>query len=82
MLRNIIKIATMTSALVLVSTGLQAKEWKFNNGLPEGRGESNQLETFAADVARLSNGSLTIDVFHGGSLNHKDNDKTALTFPI
>ena len=74
MLRNIIKIATMTSALVLVSTGLHAKEWKFNNGLPEGRGESKQLETFAADVARLSNGSLTIDVFHGGSLNLKDND--------
>ena len=74
MLRNIIKIATMTSVLVLVSTGLHAKEWKFNNGLPEGRGESKQLETFAADVARLSNGSLTIDVFHGGSLNLKDND--------
>ena len=74
MLKNIIKIATMTSALALVSTGLHAKEWKFNNGLPEGRGESKQLETFAADVARLSNGSLTIDVFHGGSLNLKDND--------
>ena len=74
MLKNIIKIATMTSALVLVSTGLHAKEWKFNNGLPEGRGESKQLENFAADVARLSNGSLTIDVFHGGSLNLKDND--------
>ena len=51
-----------------------AAEWKFNNGLPEGRGESKQLETFAADVAELSNGSLTIKVFHGGSLNLKDND--------
>ncbi len=49
-------------------------EWKFNNGLPEGRGESKQLETFAADVAELTGGSLTIDVFHGGSLNLKDND--------
>ncbi len=51
-----------------------AAEWKFNNGLPEGRGESKQLETFAADVAELSGGSLTVKVFHGGSLNLKDND--------
>lgn len=51
-----------------------AAEWKFNNGLPEGRGESRQLEIFAADVAELTGGSLTIDVFHGGSLNLKDND--------
>jgi len=42
--------------------------------LPEGRGESKQLETFAADVAELSGNSLTINVFHGGSLNLKDND--------
>jgi TRAP-type C4-dicarboxylate transport system substrate-binding protein len=42
--------------------------------LPEGRGESKQLETFAADVAELSGDSLTINVFHGGSLNLKDND--------
>lgn len=51
-----------------------AAEWKFNNGLPEGRGESKQLEIFAADVAELSGGSLTVKVFHGGSLNLKDND--------
>jgi TRAP-type C4-dicarboxylate transport system substrate-binding protein len=58
----------------LVAGAAGATEWKFNNGLPEGRGESAQLETFAADVAELSGGSLTIDVFHGGSLNLKDND--------
>lgn len=51
-----------------------AAEWKFNNGLPEGRGESEQLETFSDDVSDLTDGSLTIDVFHGGSLNLKDND--------
>ena len=56
------------------STVAQAAEWKFNNGLPEGRGESKQLETFAAEVADLSGGSLNIKVFHGGSLNLKDND--------
>ncbi|TCD15867.1 TRAP transporter substrate-binding protein DctP [Oricola cellulosilytica] len=51
-----------------------AEEWKFNNGLPESRGESQQLNTFADDVADLSDGSLNIKVFHGGSLNLKDND--------
>ncbi len=60
--------------LGLVAAAAEAAEWKFNNGLPEGRGESGQLETFAADVAELSGGSLTINVFHGGSLNLKDND--------
>jgi len=58
----------------LLAGAAHAAEWKFNNGLPEGRGESKQLEQFAADVADLSGGSLTIDVFHGGSLNLKDND--------
>lgn len=61
-------------AMGLVAGTGTAAEWKFNNGLPEGRGESAQLETFAADVAELTGGSLTIDVFHGGSLNLKDND--------
>lgn len=63
-----------TLAVVFASFGASAAEWKFNNGLPEGRGESKQLETFAKDVAELSGGSLTINVFHGGSLNLKDND--------
>ena len=61
-------------ALGIISTSAQSAEWKFNNGLPEGRGESKQLETFATDVADLTGGSLNIDVFHGGSLNLKDND--------
>jgi TRAP-type C4-dicarboxylate transport system substrate-binding protein len=67
---------TLSVALVVGAScgSTQAADWKFNNGLPEGRGESKQLETFAADVAELSGGSLNIDVFHGGSLNLKDND--------
>lgn len=60
--------------LSIITTSAYSAEWKFNNGLPEGRGESKQLETFAADVADLTGGSLKIDVFHGGSLNLKDND--------
>ena len=70
-----------TRVSLLVALGIciaaataQATDWKFNNGLPEGRGESKQLETFAAEVAELSGGSLNINVFHGGSLNLKDND--------
>ena len=67
---------SLSIALLACATigSAQAADWKFNNGLPEGRGESKQLETFAADVAELSDGSLNIDVFHGGSLNLKDND--------
>ena len=49
--------------LCIIATSAYSAEWKFNNGLPEGRGESKQLETFAADVADLTGGSLKIDVF-------------------
>ena len=63
------------AAGLAVLTGVAgADEWKFNNGLPEGRNESKQLETFAADVTELTGGSLAIDVFHGGSLNLKNED--------
>ncbi|MCY4460588.1 MAG: TRAP transporter substrate-binding protein DctP [Albidovulum sp.] len=54
--------------------GASAAEWKFNNGLPEGRNESKQLDAFAADVGELTDGSLAINVFHGGSLNLKNED--------
>ena len=72
---NIIRsLLSPAVGLGLLAAAAHAADWKFNNGLPEGRGESKQLEQFAADVAELSGGSLTIDVFHGGSLNLKDND--------
>ena len=60
--------------VAIVSGSAGAAEWKFNNGLPEGRNESKQLETFAADVAELTGGSLAVEVFHGGSLNLKNED--------
>jgi TRAP-type C4-dicarboxylate transport system substrate-binding protein len=62
------------AALALLAVGAQAQDWTFNNGLPEGRAESRQLDQFAADVAELTEGGLTIDVFHGGSLNLKNED--------
>ncbi len=72
---NFMRISLSAALCVGVAAGTAtAAEWKFNNGLPEGRGESKQLEQFATDVKELSGGSLSIDVFHGGSLNLKDND--------
>ncbi len=71
--RSLVFSATILGALI-ASNHVLAAEWKFNNGLPEGRNESKQLDQFAADVAELSEGSLNIKVFHGGSLNLKNND--------
>ena len=62
------------AALAVLAASAQAQDWTFNNGLPEGRAESQQLDQFAADVAELTEGELTIDVFHGGSLNLKNED--------
>lgn len=67
-------IAAAALGFGLIVDGASAAEWRFNNGLPEGRNESQQLETFASDVAELTDGSLTIEVFHGGSLNLKNED--------
>jgi len=65
---------TAVFALCITSGAANAAEWKFNNGLPEGRNESKELDQFAADVAEQSNGSLNIKVFHGGSLKLENND--------
>ena len=67
-------IASAVMTLGLTSANVSAADWKFNNGLPEGRGESKQLDQFAEEVAELTDGSLNIKVFHGGSLNLKNND--------
>lgn len=67
-------ICAASLGLALIAGTAGATDWKFNNGLPEGRGESKQLETFAQDVAEATGGSLNIDVFHGGSLNLKNED--------
>jgi len=67
-------VSTAVFALCITSGAANAAEWKFNNGLPEGRNESKELDQFAADVAEQSNGSLNIKVFHGGSLKLENND--------
>lgn len=74
MTRTLNRTLVAAVGLAVLAGGSAASEWKFNNGLPEGRNESKQLETFAADVAQLTDGSLSIDVFHGGSLNLKNED--------
>jgi len=72
LLRNCLSTAVIG---ICITSGLaNAAEWKFNNGLPEGRDESKQLDQFAADVEEHSNGSLSIKVFHGGSLKLENND--------
>ena len=74
-MRKFLSLLLPIACGVCLSIGTaHAANWKFNNGLPEGRGESKQLEKFAEEVSDLSNGSLNIKVFHGGSLNLKDND--------
>ena len=74
MTRTLHHLFFATVGLAVLAGTADSSEWKFNNGLPEGRNESKQLDTFAADVAELTGGSLAIDVFHGGSLNLKNED--------
>jgi len=47
---------------ILVTNFIYAAEfsWKFNNGLPETRNESKELDRFADDVKNATNGGLNI----------------------
>lgn len=74
MTKSCSKFAIAALTALCFSLTAQAAEWKFNNGLPEGRNESKQLDQFATEVAKLTDGSLNIKVYHGGSLNLKNND--------
>lgn len=69
-------LISILSFSVLISNHVFAAEfsWKFNNGLPETRNESKELDRFAADVKKATNGGLDIKVYHGGSLGLKNND--------
>ena len=74
MFKSLKLVLAATLGMGVAAGAAQAAEWKFNNGLPEGRNESKQLDMFAAEVTEATGGSLKIDVFHGGSLNLKNND--------
>jgi TRAP-type C4-dicarboxylate transport system substrate-binding protein len=74
MYRGILSVLVASATVSLLASNAYSAEWKFNNGLPEGRNESKQLDQFAADVAEMTDGDLRIDVFHGGSLNLKNED--------
>lgn len=69
-------LISILSFSVLITNYVFAAEfsWKFNNGLPETRNESKELDRFAADVKKATNGGLDIKVYHGGSLGLKNND--------
>jgi TRAP-type C4-dicarboxylate transport system substrate-binding protein len=73
--KYILLISILTFS-VLVTNYVFAAEfsWKFNNGLPETRNESKELDRFAADVKKATKGALDIKVYHGGSLGLKNND--------
>lgn len=68
-------ILSTTAALVVLSTAAGAETvWRFNNNYAPTRPESGHIRTFAEDVARLSGGSLEIEVIEGGGMNLKDAD--------
>ena len=69
-------LVSILSFSVLITNQVFSAEfsWKFNNGLPETRNESKELDRFAADVKKATNGGLDIKVYHGGSLGLKNND--------
>ncbi len=71
-------LAVGAAALLSQFAGMNALaaefEWKFNNGLPETRNESQELNAFAEAVAEATDGRLEIQVFHGGSLGLKNED--------
>ncbi len=72
----VLAVGAATVLSQLAGTGALAAEfeWKFNNGLPETRNESQELNAFAEAVAEATDGRLAIQVFHGGSLGLKNED--------
>ncbi|MEL0045479.1 MAG: C4-dicarboxylate ABC transporter substrate-binding protein, partial [Deltaproteobacteria bacterium] len=69
-------ITAVIAGTLLFSSSVFAQEfnWKFNNGLPENRNESKELDRFAGDVSAATNNKLQIKVYHGGSLGLKNED--------
>ena len=69
-------ITVAIAGTLLFSSSVFAQEfnWKFNNGLPENRNESKELDRFASDVSSATNKMLQIKVYHGGSLGLKNED--------
>jgi TRAP-type C4-dicarboxylate transport system substrate-binding protein len=69
-------ITALLTGTLLFSTPALAQEfnWKFNNGLPENRNESKELDRFATDVGVATDNKLQIKVYHGGSLGLKNED--------
>lgn len=62
------------AALALATQVSYAVELRFNNPLPESRPETKELTKFAEDVAKNSDGAVTIKLHNGGSLGIKDAD--------
>lgn len=71
-MKRILSAAAMLA--VLATTAGAETVWRFNNNYAPTRPESAHIRTFAEDVARLSGGSLKIEVIEGGGMNLKDAD--------
>ena len=71
-MKRILSAAAMFA--VLASTAGAETVWRFNNNYAPTRPESAHIRTFAEDVARLTGGSLKIEVIEGGGMNLKDAD--------
>jgi len=72
-------LTRLTAAAVLMSAVAGSAtaanvEWKFNNGLPETRNESKELNMFAEQIGKNSGGKFKVKVYHGGSLGLKNAD--------
>lgn len=69
-------LVSAASMTMLAATSLLAAEktLKFHSGYAESRPEAGFVDDFAALVSEKSNGDLTIDVYHAGSLGLKEPD--------
>ncbi|WP_325895178.1 TRAP transporter substrate-binding protein DctP [Grimontia sp. NTOU-MAR1] len=68
------RIFSVLAVFTLLVPTAYAKEWRFNNFLPETRPETSELEQYAADVKTKTNGEIDIQVYSGGSLGLKNTD--------
>lgn len=75
-LQRMAAIGTAMAALLVggLTASAQAVELRMHSQIVESRPEAQFLQEFADNVAKRSNGDLTIQVFHAGSLGLRDPD--------
>lgn len=72
---SLVSAAALVAGLTVATAALaDAVTWRFNNNYAPTRPESEHIRNFAANVERLSGGTLTINVIEGGGMNLRDAD--------